>query len=360
VRPLVVPNITESVGRVIKTVRLEGQSEPVAVKQPIGRDARLLLWVERFVPTLNGFALRFSRRIETDFISSDGTADAKSRIPDILVIGPDGKPVRGSIVMDDDGKGFRFVIAGDSPSHGVYEVTLRSGLEGFHSFFGNLDGNRDGRPGGDFKQQFEIGPAADGNARGPDRVNSAPQASSASSGYNLPLYMNSQGDVQSLSFSVKTSPGGIDITGASLHRSMPTGSTLTMSESGDGILDFSIRSPQPLPAGRLLVAHLIANETATASDNADETARIDNAGAAPASDARQPAHHYAATHQDAVAIDFDGAFHGFALAGAVAFAEPALRGKQTQPRKNWQADVIGRGRSGGVDPNRSLRIRLDA
>jgi hypothetical protein len=117
-----------------------------------------VLRVERFQPTADGFAVRFSERILGRLVET-GRDGSVAGAPEVLVLGPDGQPLTGSILMDADGKGFRFVASGPLAT-GAYRVVLRSGLDGFHSFFGQLDGDGDGLAGGDYRQGFEVEPEA--------------------------------------------------------------------------------------------------------------------------------------------------------------------------------------------------------
>jgi hypothetical protein len=151
--------LDEGAGRIVRKVRLEPGAEPISVRQPAGRDPRLVLRVERFQPTADGFAVRFSERVLA-LVLEAGRDGTQAGAPEVLVLGPDGRPLVGSILMDADGRGFRFVAAGGRLAAGAYQVVLRSGLDGFYSFFGLLDGDGDGVPGGDYRQGFEIEPEA--------------------------------------------------------------------------------------------------------------------------------------------------------------------------------------------------------
>jgi hypothetical protein len=77
----------------------------------------------------------------------------------VLVTGPDARPVPGTIEFDADARGFRFVAAAAVLEAGAYRVVLRSGVDGFHSFFGLLDGDGDGVRGGDYQRAFTVVPA---------------------------------------------------------------------------------------------------------------------------------------------------------------------------------------------------------
>lgn len=145
--------------------------------------ARALLWVERFVPLLDGFAVRFNQALASEGleVALDDAGRGSAGAPDIVVNGPDGRPVAGTITLDADGRGFRFVVAaGERFEGGVYEVLLRSGADAFHGFFGALDGNRDGQGGDDYRTRFEA--PAHGAAPDPAAEAAAGGAAAAAAG----------------------------------------------------------------------------------------------------------------------------------------------------------------------------------
>ena len=358
------PTIVESVGRVVNRVRLEGQSESVQVKQPVGQDARLLLWVERFVPLLNGFAVRFNDRFDTHDIESDEPGASAGSSPDIVVTGPDGKPVRGTIVIDVDGKGFSFMQVSNTLPPGAYQITLRSGVDGFHSFFGNLDGDRDGRPGGDYKQHFEIGKKNGAQAPAPT-VAKVAQAT-ADEGQALPLYLTSRGGVSALSFAIKAD-ARLDIMQARLVEGLPHGASISLRETDDGLLMVNITSPEPLPEGRILMGHLFANGSLDFADgfrpvaDSDTLAGVgtDTPDFGQTDSPRVDTPAVAQAGADQPNIDFSRAFDGFALAGALAYADSALNNRPPKPARPWQSELIGKASDKTSATNQSLRIRLD-
>jgi hypothetical protein len=101
--------------------------------------------------------VRFNQRIDTEGLDMvlDDAGRGSTGAPDIVINGPDGRPVAGTITLDADGRGFRFVVASGQLAGGAYEVLLRSGADAFHGFFGALDGNRDGQGGDDYRTRFD-------------------------------------------------------------------------------------------------------------------------------------------------------------------------------------------------------------
>jgi hypothetical protein len=357
------PEIVETTGRPVHFVRPEGGNEAIEVKQPVGQNARLLLWVERFVP-LHGFAVRFNDHFDTQDIESDKPGASAGSSPDIVVTGPDGKPVRGTIVIDADGKGFSFMQVSNALPPGAYQITLRSGVDGFHSFFGNLDGDRDGKPGGDYKQHFEI--SKQNGAQAPATATSKIAQTTTDEGQALPLYLTSKGDVSALSFAIKAD-ARLDIMQARLVEGLPHGASISLRETDDGLLMVNITSPEPLPEGRILMGHLYASGAIdfadgfrTAADSetfaglADDTRALDHA------DTRtSEALAIAQARTDAPNIDFSRAFDGFALAGAVAYADSSLKSRPPKTTRPWQSDRVGKASDKVTVANQSLRIKLD-
>jgi len=176
---LLMPRIVEGSGRTPMTLHRDDGTQ-IRLKQPMARDPRLLLWVERFVPLLNGFAVRFSDRIVAAPRDPDAHVGSEFAATAVVIKGPGGELLQGTLEFDADGRGFRFLFASGPVQPGVYEIVLRSGLDGFHSFFGMLDGDGDGLPGGDFQQRLELPQAAsvpaDGAASAGDQQESLPLA----------------------------------------------------------------------------------------------------------------------------------------------------------------------------------------
>jgi len=324
------PVMVETTGRPVRSVRPDGQATALDANAPAGRDPRLLLWVERFVPALNGFVVRFSQPIETprQARAESTTTDAL----EILVLGADGKPVAGTVVMDADGKGFRFVPQVEPMQPGTYQVILRSGTDGIHSFFGVLDGNRDGVPGDDYRQTLRV-PAAQGASLRLEVP--ALDATAHGKPLALPLTLHSAGDVRQLSFAVKLDPRLYEVHGVAMSSQLPAGAQLTLSHGEDGICRLSLLSPINLPAGILRLGCI---EVSQKTDDPPPD-RIDAQGGD-------------------VVIDLAAGFGGFALAGALAYARAS---RDRKPQRDWRTQWLSRRRAEDGDPNGppSIRISLD-
>jgi hypothetical protein len=257
--------------------------------------------------------VRFNHRIERDSDASD-----------VRVSGPDGQPVPGSITMDADGKGLRFTASSARLPSGSYQVTLHSALDGIHSFFGILDGDRDGIPGGDYQQSFNVAAPGSTGLKLPDSSTDTGQTQSGTE--DLPLYLSSQGQVKTISFSVKSDPAQRSVSHVTLGESLPAGSRIELHEQADQVLKVTITSPEPLAPGQHLVAHL----------------------------------HTGAPTSAPVQVQLGGNFASFALGGALAFAHNTSQSDKPAKRKNWQREFVTAIPTPNTqDPNRALRIRLE-
>jgi hypothetical protein len=153
---LFMPTVSGGSGRTADEIRLAPGVDPIRVVPPAGRDPRLGLRVETLAATPDGFALRFTQRVDLASLAPGQGEAAADAVPEVLLIAADGRPVAGTIIMDADGRGFRFVAEGVLAG-GVYQVILKSGVDAVHSFFGKLDGDGDGIPGGDHVAEWEVG-----------------------------------------------------------------------------------------------------------------------------------------------------------------------------------------------------------
>ncbi|HXG09537.1 MAG TPA: Calx-beta domain-containing protein, partial [Gemmataceae bacterium] len=124
--------------------------------------------VTQHVATSTGFAVRFNRAVDTNVLNlyDQGGVLGPS---DVTVTGPAGA-VAGSIVMDADNRGFRFIATNRPPATpttptpsgvltaGNYQVTLRSdAANGVRDTAGNaLDGDANNTAGGNFVWNFLV------------------------------------------------------------------------------------------------------------------------------------------------------------------------------------------------------------
>ena len=126
------------------------ESAPTAAGQPA------TLHVRSAVATGGGLRIRFSQGLDIDRLVRGTPAGEPLRPVDVFVL-RNGAPVRGQIVIDPDGGGFVFVPEGGLLLDGDYSLVLHTANGSFATPAGQvLDGDHDGRPGGDFKARFNV------------------------------------------------------------------------------------------------------------------------------------------------------------------------------------------------------------
>jgi hypothetical protein len=135
-------------------------SSEIRVAQSARSDqAKAALQVRNVVLTDRGLRVRFNQAI-----------DARKLQPEGLVVMRGDEQVRGVLVPDPDGEGFRFESASGAMEPGEYRVMLKAESGAFITPDGlRLDGDGDGISGGDFRGQARVGKAT---ARGEERPDS--------------------------------------------------------------------------------------------------------------------------------------------------------------------------------------------
>ena len=115
------------------------------------------LTVSSVTPTSSGFAVQFNRALALpplNLYDQGGIFGAA----DVLLTGPGGGVVRGSLVVSPDARNVTLIKTVGLLEPGAYTVTLRSGPTAFQDASGTaLDGDGDGVPGGDYAYSFVVG-----------------------------------------------------------------------------------------------------------------------------------------------------------------------------------------------------------
>lgn len=108
------------------------------------------LRVQAVIVTGAGLHVRFNQAFDLSALSGDNAASR-------LTVLRGDVPVRGRVVADPDGLGFSFIADAAAMREGEYSVRLRSGANGFATPNGEaLDGDADGRAGGDYRGHFKV------------------------------------------------------------------------------------------------------------------------------------------------------------------------------------------------------------
>jgi hypothetical protein len=100
-----------------------------------------------------GFKLRFNQAVDLGRVSGSQSTNLSR----MLVVERDGQVLPGTVVLDPDGRGLSFLPQGGPLRDGSYTVRLLSGDTGWATPDGRaLDGDHDGRPGGDYLGRFTV------------------------------------------------------------------------------------------------------------------------------------------------------------------------------------------------------------
>jgi hypothetical protein len=225
--------------------------------------------VTTFTPTASGFMVRFNQVIDPSVLNlyqGLGSDPARSGDADIrVVIGSSTTPVRGSLVMDEDARGFAFVKTGGTLAAGTYNVTIASRANGLVDSLGRLlDGDANGTAGGDFTTSFVRGaaPATTPVLSLPDFIRGPGQdvrvPNNAAAGVALPLTLSNADGVRRVTFTLNYDASLLDI---SAIEAMPGGPAATVTVAGSaGAVQVTIEFAAPLTGS---TARAVANIRAT-------------------------------------------------------------------------------------------------
>lgn len=205
-----------------------------------------VLSVSSFTATQTGFVVQFNGPIDPSVLNLYDTQTGSLGPPDVVVTGPGGISIRGSLVLAPDGRSATFISTGGRLANGSYQVRLRSDEMGFRSEATGelLDGNNDGAPGGDYVDNFTISPSSavvvsiPDFVRGPGQVVNVPATSTG-----LPLRLSASAGITSINLTLLYDPNLLTITGG---MALPPGSSVTVNTStpGAAVINFTDPTPQ--------------------------------------------------------------------------------------------------------------------
>jgi sugar lactone lactonase YvrE len=199
------------------------------------------------LPASTGFTIHLSRPIDPALLNLYDQENGTLGPPDVVLTGPGGQAVRGSVVLNATNTAFTFIATGGMLAPGTYTVTLRSAANGFVDTAGGLlDGNGDLTPGDDFTASFTIAPFSGVTVGIPDFMRGPGQAVNVpADGTGLPLRLSDGAGVTAVSLTLRYDPRLLRITGASAA----AGATVTLDTSIPGTAVLTFTSPTPLAAG---------------------------------------------------------------------------------------------------------------
>ncbi|MCV2361698.1 S8 family serine peptidase [Paucibacter sp. TC2R-5] len=214
------------------------------------------LVVTGFSSTTWGFNVRFNDQIDPALLNLYGTAAA-----DVTISGAATGAVKGSLVLDDDGRGFSFVRTGAQLAADSYTVTIRGAADAMsNARRGALDGDTNGTAGGNYVASFALAPAPAVRLRLPDFARGPGQAADiGGAGSGLPITLASDGTVTDLRLRLRADPHTLTITLINRGANLPTDATLTVTPVA-GLadqFDVVIHRATALPAGSLKLLSVI-------------------------------------------------------------------------------------------------------
>ena len=224
-------------------------------------------------------AVRFSKAIDVtklNLVDSNGVNGAS----DLTLVGSAIGAVKGSLVLDADATGFKFVKSGGPFAADTYTLRLRSAANGFVDTAGTLlDGNADGTVGDDFVRTFTVG-AIPANAvvlsvpdfqRGPGQTVNLP----ATSTNGLPITISTGSNVKGVSFELNYNPALLTITGGTTSI---VGASVTVTTPSAGVARVTVTSAAQFSAtaGTLTLVNLTAAIPTTASIGSKALLRLSN------------------------------------------------------------------------------------
>lgn len=227
------------------------------------------LVVETVAPTRDGFAVRFNDVVDGAALSVNGEN------PSIVLSREDGATLGGTIVIDDDEKGFRVFAAGEALDAGDYTVSLRSGDGAVNGPRGALDGDTDGVAGGDFTAGFTVA-ASDAPilgiadvVRGPGQDLAQPDTVDAAQG--VPIRLTGAEGLTEIAFRLDYDADLMTVTDLELGADAPVGATLEADASIPGVVTATLRTGAPLGGGSLELLRLRGAVPADAPVGARQT-----------------------------------------------------------------------------------------
>jgi len=224
------------------------------------------LQVTSFSYDHGGFTVRFNDVFEAGRINLYDSALTGLGAADIVLIGSAGV-VNGSLVVDADYRGLRYLVGGNGLLADTYRLTLRSGPQAFHSAWSDLDGNGDGDivPGDDFRTSFTLDAVPATQLALPDFMRGPGQAVNVpAAGQHLPLTLLSPGEVRQLSFVIRFDPALLEISAALPGSGLPADAVLKIDRPLRGELRVNIETATAIAAGTVTLLDLVASVPATA------------------------------------------------------------------------------------------------
>jgi hypothetical protein len=219
---------------------------PLAAATIVNDDGSVPLVVASVSVDTSGVSVRFNQPLDASTLNLYRTQAGGEGAADVTLTGLTTGPVIGSLVLDTDIAGFRFVKTGAPLAADTYTLTLRSATDGFVDTLGQrLDGDDDGSAGGNYVGTFTVTAAgallsvAD-IARGPGQPVNQP-----ATGSGLPITLSNAKGASHIEFTLAYDATLLTVTGVTLGAGAPVGSTLTAdhTQAGRVIVAMNLAAP---------------------------------------------------------------------------------------------------------------------
>jgi Ca2+-binding RTX toxin-like protein len=225
-------------------------------------------------PTTSGVSVRFDREIDPSELNLYGNTPA-----DITLVGATTGAVRGSLVLDADGRGVSFIRTGGPLAADAYTLRLRAGAGGFTDLAGNaLDGNRDNIGGDDYVGGFTVAPATGSILasiadfmRGPGQAVVVPNSAAAT--VSLPIRLSNGNGVRRFETDVLFDARLLTVQDVRLPAGIA--GTLTRTAIAGG-LRIEVVLAAPLGAGAVNLVDLVARVPDSAPYGAQQAIELRN------------------------------------------------------------------------------------
>lgn len=264
------------------------------------------LVVTGFANTAWGFTVRFNDVVDPTALNLYG-----AQAPDVVVTGTTSGTVKGSVVFDDDGKGFSFIRTGAQLAADSYKVTIRGATDGVtNTRRGALDGDANGSAGGQFTTSFTVAAAPAVRLRLPDFARGPNQAANVpNTAAGIPVTLSSNGTVTSLSLRIRTDVDTLSVSEIRRGADLPADATLVVTPVAGkpGQFDVTLSRASALPTGNLKLLAIVGSvpngaRLGDAGAIVLESVRINGSDAPLAGDAAVDIVAYTGD------LDFDGAY----------------------------------------------------
>jgi VCBS repeat-containing protein len=151
----------QEIGNVVDETEAQARGAflPVAIgdvnglleREPPAAGKAVTLQVREIDVMGGGLRVRFNQEFDARALVADGGQETR------LLVMRDNVRIKGSIMIHEDRHGFTFVVENGHWQDGAYTVRLLSGPKGFANPRGDaLDGDKDGKAGGDYRGRFNL------------------------------------------------------------------------------------------------------------------------------------------------------------------------------------------------------------